>query len=102
MPLELIATAAPDSRPGWADGPVPSASAIRGFHAPTLYVHDTGPSERLLTDVMGFRRLAAEGTRIRFAAGSGVPGDLVDLVARPDGPSAWQAAGTVHHIAWRT
>ncbi len=101
MPLELIA-AATDGRTGWASGPVPSEPAIRGFHAPTLYVRDAAPSERLLTEVMGFRSLAAEGGRVRFAAGAGAPGDLVDLVARPGGPSAWQAAGTVHHIAWRT
>ena len=101
MPLELIATAT-DGRTGWASGPVPSEPAIRGFHAPTLYVRDAAPSERLLTEVMGFRRLATEGGRVRFAAGAGAPGDLVDLVTRPGGPSAWQAAGTVHHIAWRT
>jgi glyoxalase family protein len=101
MPLELIATGS-DERPGWPSGPIPSESAIRGFHAPTLYLHDIALSERLLTEVMGFRRLGAEGGRVRFAAGAGAPGALVDLLARPDGPRALQAAGTVHHIAWRT
>jgi glyoxalase family protein len=101
MPLELIASAT-DARPGWTNGAIPSASAIRGFHAPTLYLREIAPSERLLVEVMGFRRLGAEGGRDRYAAADGAPGELVDLLARPDGPHAWQAAGTVHHIAWRT
>lgn len=101
MPLELIASSHPDDRPGWQDGPVPEEHAIRGFHAPTLYVGRLEPSEVLLTEVMGFRRIGEEGGRVRFAAGGGQPGSLVDIVVRPN-LQGWQAAGTVHHIAWRT
>jgi glyoxalase family protein len=101
LPLELIAASEGDDRPGWADGSVPAEYAIRGFHAPTLYVRDIGPSERVLTEVMGFRRAGEEGGRVRFAAGEGRPGEIVDLLARPE-LQPWQAAGTVHHIAWRT
>lgn len=101
MALELIAAREGDERPGWADGPVPAEHALRGFHAPSLFVGSIEPSERLLTSIMGFRRVAADGARIRYAAGDGRPGDLVDLVRRPQ-ERGWQAAGTVHHIAWRT
>lgn len=101
MRLELIGSAVPDERPGWTDGPVPAEHAIGGLHAPTLYVRSVEPSERVLTEVMGFRRVGDDDGRVRFAAAAGRPGDLVDVVPRPDLPSR-QAAGTVHHIAWRT
>jgi glyoxalase family protein len=58
------------------------------------------PSTHVLTDVMGFRRVAEENGRLRFATGKGGPGHEADLLARPD-LQAHQAAGTVHHIAWR-
>jgi glyoxalase family protein len=100
MFLELIG-AEDDSRPGWIDGPVPVEFAVRGFHAPTLLINRHAPSTALLTDVMDFRQVGQEGTRLRFAAGDGGPGSLVDLVEAP-GRVPHQAAGTVHHIAWRT
>jgi glyoxalase family protein len=100
LALELI-TSNSDDRPGWADGPVPSEYAIRGFHAPALYVADLVPSAGVLVEVMGFRLLKEEEGRARFATGEGRPGEIVDLVARPD-LQAVQAVGTVHHIAWRT
>lgn len=104
MPLELIASARADERTGWAGGSVPDEHAIRGFHAPTLYVRQGEPSERLLTGVMGFRRIGQDGERVRYAAGEGeaAPGSLVDLVIRPGDAGARQGTGTVHHIAWRT
>ncbi len=101
MPIELIATSLPDDRPVWRDGPVPGEYAVRGFHAPTLYVRRAQPSHHLLTSVMGFRPVAEEDERVRYATGKGRPGDLVDLVIRQN-PRGTQGAGTVHHIAWRT
>jgi len=101
MPLELIAASLPDDRPVWRDGPVPVEYAIRGFHAPTLYVPQAEPSHRLLTSVMGFRPVAEEDGRVRYTTGNGRPGDLVDLLVQPNRYGT-QGAGTVHHIAWRT
>jgi glyoxalase family protein len=100
MTLELIA-APNDSRPGWRDGPVPAEHAIRGFHSATLWIQRHAPSAALLAGVMGFQRIGQEGDRLRYATGSGEPGAMVDLLAIPAAPRALQAAGTVHHIAWR-
>jgi glyoxalase family protein len=101
MSLEVIEAHGGDERPGWVDGPVPSEHALRGFHAPSLFLSSIEPSEHLLTSVMGFRRVATDGARVRYATGDGAPGDLVDLVRHAGRPPI-QAAGTVHHIAWRT
>ena len=102
LPLEIIATEMPDTRPGWSDGPVPPAYAIRGFHAPTLHVSRLEPSMQLLSTVMGCRVVAKEGARVRFAMGAGSPGSLVDLVERSGIPYGRIGVGTAHHIAWRT
>src|SRR5690606_24691345 len=42
------------------------------------------------------------GERCRFAAGSGGPGAMVDVVSQPEAAPGMVAAGTVHHVAWRT
>jgi glyoxalase family protein len=101
MALEIVGARDGDPRPGWADGPVPAEHAVRGFHAPTLVVPALAPSERMLSEIMGFRRVAEDGPRVRFATGEGAPGQTVDLVVRP-GDRPLQAAGSVHHIAFRT
>lgn len=104
LPLELVAGAA-DVRPGWDGGPVAADYAIRGFHSVTLAGRPPRPaSERTLTFLhgpMGFRVVADGEERVRYAMGGGEPGALADvlLTALPRGRLA---AGTVHHVAWRT
>jgi glyoxalase family protein len=92
LALELVARAG-------ADGP---EQVITGFHGATLWVRDHEPTARLLADALGFRLVAQEGRRVRYAAGPDEPGRWVDLVSVPDAPEGVGAAGTVHHIAWRT
>ncbi len=116
LPLELIA-AAHDARAGWPDGPVSPPYAIRGFHSVTLLERGGDgcePTKSLLAS-MGFRSTGQDGDRFRFAAASdgdgtvsapatpaGAPGGLVDVLCRPGLPLGQIAAGTVHHVAWRT
>lgn len=98
MALELVAVA--DPRPGWAAGPVPLDYAIRGFHGATLWLRDPALSAAMLTE-LGFREGGREGARARFVVGAGGPGQQVDLLAVPDAPNGAEAAGIVHHVAWR-
>jgi glyoxalase family protein len=100
--LELVASERDDPRTGWADGPLPADLAIRGFHQVTLTVTDPAPTLRLLVEAMGMRVVASEGERTRLATGGGLPGALVDVVAAPGMPRGNVAAGSVHHVAWRT
>lgn len=101
LQLELIAT--PDANPdrAWNHGPVPADFAIRGFHHVTLSETGDEPTASLLTDVLGFKRLQAQGARFRYAAGAGQPGTMVDLIREPESQPGRIAVGSVHHIAWR-
>jgi glyoxalase family protein len=97
--LELVEAGGDDRQP-WTGSDVPAEHAVRGFHGVTLSLRDPGPTAALLTTVMGFHADAADDGRIRFRAGAGGPGSVVDLLteARP----GVEAAGTVHHVAFRT
>ena len=100
--LELIAHAdAPDVTP-WGDGAVPADKAIRGFHSVALWEAALEPTARLLTETLGLEQIAAEGNRTRFKMSGDRPGQLVDVIHRPDAPRGTGGAGTVHHVAWRT
>ena len=100
--IELIATKATRPERAYPAGPVPVEFAIRGFHSATLSQVDHRPTARLLTDTMGFKLIAQDGDRFRYAVDSGEPSTLVDVLQAPDQRQGRVLAGTVHHIAWRT
>jgi glyoxalase family protein len=102
LAIELVATA--DLRPErvYAEGPVPVEHAIHGFHSATLSEAGYERTASLLTDAMGFRLIAQEGNRFRYAAEAGGPGAMADVVCAPEERPGRVAVGTVHHIAWRT
>ena len=117
--LELIASEQVESK-----GAGPDEFALRGFHAPTLQVQDSGPTHKLLTETLRFQQIAEQGSRQRFClkhphlnplpqegeadakrqvrVNEGSTSAQLDLVERPDDPPGNIAAGTVHHIAFRT
>ena len=99
--LELVAAASDARWAPWSGGPVDPVHAIRGFHSVTLCVREDEATVNLLSDSMGFRAAGSEGRRTRFETGSGGPGALVDVVEAPDVARGEEAAGTVHHVAWR-
>jgi len=86
---------------GGREAPGEGEFAIRGFHAATLQLPDSAPTEKLLTETLGFQQIAEEGSRRRFSLGARSTSAQVDLVQRPDDPVGHIAAGTVHHIAFR-
>ncbi len=101
MRLELVATPG-DARTGWADGPIPAAMAIRGLHAVTLPERDATATTALLTETLGFRRIAVEGEWTRLVLGGGGTGAYADLHALPDALPGQVAVGNIHHVAWAT
>ncbi len=101
LKLELVARADDDRTP-WLAGPVPPGQAIRGFDGVTLTEWNPEVTARVLDGVLGFRAAGEQRDRFRFEAGAGGPGTRVDVVAKPDAPRGHVAAGTVHHVAWRT
>lgn len=102
MRVELIATATTDIGRAYEAGPIPLQFAIRGFHSATLSEADRGPTSTLLTDTMGFKLVARDGNRFRYAADSGESARLVDVLHVPQERHGRVLVGSVHHIAWRT
>lgn len=101
MALELVGVETPPTVQPWAEGPVPAEHMLRGFFGATLCVSDAEPTAALLTDLLGYRQVGAEGERLRFQAASGTPGTVVDLLVQPAAPGGRMGAGTVHHVAFR-
>jgi len=92
LQLELVASANEESS---------SERAIRGFAAPTLEVRNLEKTEKLLTEILGFEFVAKENNRRRFRGSGSNASAEIDLVSSEAG-FGQIAAGTVHHIAWRT
>jgi glyoxalase family protein len=101
LPLELVADPRAGERGAWVGGEVPGEHAIRGLHSVTLGLARTDGTARVLTEALGFRQAGEEGGILRFAAGDGGPGTLVDLRVIDGAQRALGGAGTVHHVAWR-
>lgn len=102
LQLELVSTSRANPDNVWSRSPVPMDFAIRGFHHVTLSENGYERTASLLTDTLGFRRIHEHGARFRYAASTGLPGTVVDLVCAPEGRPGRVAVGTVHHVAWRT
>ena len=102
LPLELIGSSTARVAHFWAEGGVPEEAAIAGMHGVTLLERTAAATEALLTETLGFRRLGQEGERTRYAIGEGGVGATADLLVDPAAPRGRNAAGTVHHVAWRT
>jgi glyoxalase family protein len=98
--LELVETPS-DGRPGWSNGEVPAAHAVRGFHHATLSLEGFERTAELVTGLLGFHRVGESGNRFRFASGDGGPGTILDLVCEPGRGRGAMGTGVVHHIAFR-
>jgi glyoxalase family protein len=98
--LELIEANQLDDVDLKYESEVPKKSAIHGFHAPTLEVQQSKPTEELL-EKLGFEPVAEAESRKRFSVNSKSTSACVDLVERADEQFGINSAGTVHHIAFR-
>lgn len=91
----------------WKRSPVPSEWGIRGLEGITITARSIAATERVLTEVLGFRKAGEysdNGHRaVMFEMGPGGPGTEVRVVERPDLPiKVYNGAGGVHHAAFRT
>ena len=101
LQLELVSTPNPKPDLVWKQGPVPAEYAVHGFHHVTLSENGYERTASLLTDTLGFKQIAKQGNRFRYAVADGAPSTMVDLVCAPEGRPGRIAVGTVHHVAWR-
>jgi glyoxalase family protein len=102
LSLELVAHSEKEERAGWQNGPVPDEYAIRGMFGVTLMEASEERTGAMLTQALGFRKVAEEGNRSRYETGDGGAGTFVDVLIQPQLPRGRVAVGTVHHVAWRT
>jgi len=101
IPVEIVAVAN-DARTGWtAAAGIPSDRALRGLHTAELTVRTAAPTEKLISDNMGYRLVRREGNRARFEAGAGGSGTYIDVIADAKSSPGTGGVGTIHHIAWR-
>jgi glyoxalase family protein len=72
------------------------------MHSVRLWERQLGPTERLLTEKMGFEVVGEENGWRRYRVERGESGQLVELQEQPQrGRGEWGTGG-VHHVAWRT
>lgn len=105
----------------WDKSPVPAEHQIRGLGPITLSVPQLAPTDTVLTQVMGMRRVreyqvggrangsgGLAGARKNDAAvhvyemGHGGPGAELHVAVEPHLTPARPGAGSVHHVAFRT
>ncbi|GAB3642197.1 ring-cleaving dioxygenase [Spirosoma arcticum] len=91
-----------DQRLGWDNGRIPTDYAVRGFHTVTLDELNPDRTINLLTNIMQHTLVGEEQGRFRFKAGTGGPGNYVDVLHSPNAVRALQGAGSVHHVAFST
>ncbi|MFP7834340.1 ring-cleaving dioxygenase [Marisediminicola sp. LYQ134] len=101
LQIDLVASSVTDPRNPWDSASVPAQYAVRGQHSSVLTVADPAQTVEVLTDDLGMHVMSETPDRIRVGAGDGAPGNIVDVVASPNGPTGLGAGGTVHHIAFR-
>lgn len=99
--IALVEADAP-AAPEWEGATIPPEMAIRRFHAVRLAEEAGESTARLLTGVMGFREVGAEGAVRNYEVGPGGSGAMVEVLCSPDLPSGRGGQGSVHHVAFRT
>jgi glyoxalase family protein len=84
----------------WAKSSVPAEHQIHGLGPITLSVPDIAPTETVLTQVMGMKKLADhDGLHVYQMASEGAIAEL-HVRVEPLLPPARQGAGSVHHVAF--
>lgn len=100
LELALVAHPQGDPRAPWDSGIIPAEHGVRGLHSVTLSTADERGTVQMMEE-LGLQAAGQEGNRLRFAAGDGAAGTLVDVLVDPKAPDGLVAGGTVHHVAWR-
>jgi glyoxalase family protein len=98
-----------DTPKPWTRSSVPPEYQVRGLGPIGLTVVALGPTDALLTRVMGLRQARqyrdSENPQEMvtvYEMGSGGPHTELHVAVRPDLPRARLGAGGVHHVAFRT
>lgn len=92
----------------WEKGDIPKEYAIVGLGPVTLTVRRASRTERVLTEILGFKKAGTYPSVLEgmpdilvYATGQGGPGAEVHIEERSDLPMERPGRGSVHHVAFR-
>ncbi|TLS35980.1 ring-cleaving dioxygenase [Pseudalkalibacillus caeni] len=92
----------------WKKSPVPEENAVYGLGPVHLTVPNADPTEKVLTEILGFRETRKYPSSVQgqkdirvFETGEGGTGAEVHLEERSDLPPERLGRGGVHHVAFR-
>ncbi|HSL45476.1 MAG TPA: ring-cleaving dioxygenase [Anaerolineales bacterium] len=101
LQLALVETADDRQFVPWENSPVPAECQLQGMHAVRLWERQLGPTETVLTQLMGFNHLGAEDGWQRYGVEGGQSGKLIEIKELPEERRGQWGTGSVHHVAWR-
>lgn len=97
--LELVFDSKANAVEGWAGGPLPTESSIRGIHGATLAEKDYAATGELLEEELEFKLTDQLDDRYLYET-EGTFGTTIEIIDQ-FGPNGRSGKGTVHHIAFR-
>ena len=102
LQLALVETA--DERPfvAWEKSVVPEERQLQGMYSVRLWERELAPTERLLTQYLGFAHLGTENGWHRYGVEGGGAGKVVEVKELPEERRGQWGVGGIHHVAWRT
>jgi glyoxalase family protein len=101
LKLELVETPSTDNRKPFETEEVKANIATKGFFNITLTLNSIKATALILTDVFGYKLIAQESNRYRYATDAIGTANVIDLVELPTEPHGIGAGGTIHHVAFR-
>jgi glyoxalase family protein len=101
MKIELVGHSEPSPATPSRFADIPAKHAICGFFGITMLQRDAAQTEAVLA-LLGFRKVAEEGNRLRFSADGNALGNHLDIVVDPTAGFGRSGSGSVHHIAFRS
>lgn len=101
LKLELIESKTEDNRKAWETDEVKADVATKGFHNITLTLNSIKATAAVLTEIFGYKLIAQDVNRYRYATDAVENAAIVDLVELAEEKRGLNANGTVHHVAFR-
>jgi glyoxalase family protein len=85
----------------WTTAEIGEKEAIRQFHSATLSVENLKNIEPVLTHVLGYKQINQDKQTYLFQVPNSKRAELLEVNEEPLLKPGFNAAGTVHHIAFR-
>ncbi|MYL69541.1 ring-cleaving dioxygenase [Halobacillus litoralis] len=85
----------------WEHSSVPQEYGVIGLGPIHLTVNEAAKTEKVLTDILGFRKKGSYEQWVVYETGEGGTGAEVHVQEKPDGQPEKPGRGSVHHVAFR-